>query len=152
MTTANPGIIGADVDAVTAGTTTDGVGAKFTLGTEFFGPGAILYRYVQAAEAISTTLNEPYCICIDEVENATKATAANAAAQHRIGFAPRQIIADNSFFWARMRGVIPARVGVSISADAALGLSTGMTAGRLIAQPTTVSAGNCKLLGVRFGW
>lgn len=148
MSTESIGVIGANVDDVTAGTTTNGVGAKFTLGTEFFGPGAILYRYVQAAAAISTTLNEPMALAIDENDQAALLTAALGAAQHRIGWAPRQIIADNSFFWARMRGVFPGRVAVSIAVDAALGLSTGMTAGRVIAQPTTASAGNCKLLGV----
>lgn len=140
-------ILGVDVDLVTAGTTTDGANAKFTLGTEFTGADGITYRYVQAGEAISTTLNEPYSLCIDENHQALKFTATNGLAGHRWGAAPRQIIADNAFFWARMRGTFPLRVAASAAADVILGVGGVGSSGRL-ASSVTASAGNCVVLGL----
>lgn len=139
--------LGFSADRVTAGTTTNGQNAEFELGTEVYADG-ILYRYVQAGAAISTTTNEPFAIGIDESEQATILTGANAIAGYRIGFAPRQIIADNAFFWARMSGVFPIRVAASVSADVYLGLPS-TTDGRLAAAPITVSATNVMILGVR---
>ncbi len=140
-------LLGFNADRVTAGTTTDGALAEFELGTETIADG-IHYRYVQAGAAISTTTNEPFAIGIDENEQALILTGTNALAGHRIGFAPRQIIADNSFFWARMRGVFPIRVAASVAADVALGLPS-TTDGRLNTAPTTVSATNVVVLGVQ---
>ena len=118
------------------------------VGTEVIGADGITYRYVQADEAISTTTNEPYALAIDESEQANKLTSALALVGHRIGFAPRQIIADTKYFWARMRGSFPVRVAASVAADALLGMISTSTAGRLAAAPTTASAGNAVVMGV----
>lgn len=142
------GLLGANVDRVTAGTTADAQNSEFKLGTIATGADGNTYRYVQAGAAVSTTLNEPYALAIDENEQAVKLTSALALVGHRIGFAPRQIIADNAFFWARMAGSFPVRVAASVGADALLGMVSGDTAGRLAAAPTTASAGNAVVMNV----
>lgn len=139
--------IGANVDTVTAGTTTDGQNALFTLGTEFTDRDGITYRYVQAGAAISTTTDEPVAIGIDESNQATILTGATALDGYMIGFAPRQILADNALFWARMGGSFTIRVGAGAPADALLGLAS-TTDGRLDTPPTTASATNVIVLGV----
>jgi hypothetical protein len=139
--------IGANVDRVTLGTTTDGENREFALGTEFEYQGNV-YRYVQAAEAISTTTSEPYALSITEAGQASKLTVANGLTDRNlIGFAPRQIIADNSFFWARMRGTFPIRVAASAAANARLGIGGVGATGRL-ASSVTASAGNMLVMGV----
>jgi hypothetical protein len=120
---------------------------EFALGAEHEYNG-IVYRYVQAGAAISTTANEPYALAIDEDNQAVKLTSALALVGHRIGFAPRTILADNAYFWARMRGTFPIRVAASVGADALLGMVAGDTAGRLAAAPTTASAGNAVVMNV----
>lgn len=147
MTANYGGIIGVDVDSVTAGNTTDGALSKLKLGTEFTGADGIVYRYVQAGAAISTTLNEPYALGIDENDQATLLTAANGLAGYKVGFAPRQIIADNAFFWARLRGTFTVRTAASAAADVVLGIGGVGTTGRL-ASSVTASAGNCIILGL----
>jgi hypothetical protein len=148
MVAITSGLLGVNVDRVTAGTTTDGASSEFKLGTVVDGADGNRYRYVQAGAAISTTLNEPYALAIDENEQAVKLTGALALVGHRIGFAPRQIIADNAFFWARMAGTFPIRVAASVGADALLGMVAADTAGRLAAAPTTASAGNAVVMNV----
>jgi len=124
------GMIGVDLTAVTAGTTTNGANAKYTLGQRCAGDGNSEWIYVQAGEAISTTTKEPYALAVDENFQAMKLTKALAISGHIIAVAPRQIIADNSFFWACTRGTnIPLRVAVSCAAD--VNLWTTATAGRL---------------------
>ncbi len=141
-------VLGVNVDRVSAGSTTDAQYAEHKLGTVVDGADGIRYRYVQAGAEISTTLNEPYALAIDENEQAVKLTSALALVGHRIGFAPRQIIADNAFFWARMAGTFPIRVAASVGADALLGMIAADTAGRLAAAPTTASAGNAVVMNV----
>jgi hypothetical protein len=148
MVAITSGLMGANVDRVTAGTTTDGQDSEFKLGTVVDGADGNRYRYVQAGAAISTLTTEPYALAIDENEQAVKLTSALALVGHRIGFAPRQIIADNAFFWARMAGTFPIRVAASVGADALLGMVSGDTAGRLAAAPTTASAGNAVVMNV----
>jgi hypothetical protein len=140
-------VIGVDIDAVTAGTTTDGENAVVALGTEVVGADGNLYRYVQAGAAISTTTDEPVAIGIDEDNQATILTGATALDGYMIGFAPRQILADNALFWARMGGSFTIRVAASAPVDAVLGLPSS-TDGRLAAAPTTASATNAVILGV----
>jgi hypothetical protein len=141
-------IIGANFDRVTAGTTTNGENAFFALGTEAFGPDGNVYRYVQAGAAIATTTTNPVAVGIDEANQATILTGATALAGYMVGFCPEQIVADNDFFWARMRGVFTIRVAASVAADVALGLPS-TTDGRLNTAPTTVSATNVVILGVQ---
>ncbi len=124
------GMTGVDLTAVTAGTTTDGAGAKFTLGQTATGTDGQSYVYVQAGAAISTTTSQPFCLAIDENFQAVKVTKALASAGHMIGFAPQQIISDNDFFWAITRGTnFNIKVGVSCAAD--VNLWTTATAGVL---------------------
>jgi hypothetical protein len=141
-------LLGANVDRVTAGTTTDGVGSEHKLGTQVTGADGVVYQYVQAGEAISTTLNEPYALGIDENFQALKLTATNGLAGHRFGVAPRQIIADNAFFWARVNGPVPMRVTVSAAADVRLGIGGVGAAGRLMSS-VTASAGNMVVEGCK---
>lgn len=142
------GTLGVNVDRVTAGTTTDGQNSELKLGTTVLGTDGVTYRYVQAGEAISTTLNEPLSLAIDENHQAMKLTAALGLAGHRWGAAPRQIIADNAFFWARVSGSgFPLRVSASANADVLLGIGGVGAAGRL-ASSVTASAGNMVVLGL----
>jgi len=139
------GLIGVDLSAVTAGTTTDGAGAKFTLGQTAMGTDGTQYTYVQAGEAISTTTKQPFALAIDENFQALKLTKALASAGQQIGFAPQQIIADNSFFWAITRGTnFNIKVGVSCAAD--VNLWTTATAGVL---DDTSGASHVAVLGVK---
>jgi len=74
-----------------------------------------------------------------------KLTKSLASAGHIIAVAPRQIIADNSFFWACTRGAnIPLRVGASCAAD--VNLWTTATAGRL---DDTSGGSHVVVLGVK---
>lgn len=141
-------IIGANTDLVTAGTTTDGRNAQFKLGTIAVGSDGNHYQYVQAGEAISTTLNEPYLLAIDEAYQAIKATAAALLTGHHVGVAPRQIIADNAFFWAVRQGVCSLRVTASAAADVRLGIGGVGAAGRPMSS-VTASAGNMVLEGLK---
>ncbi len=139
------GLIGGNVDRVTSGTTTDGENKEFSLGTMCRGPLGQEFMYVQAGAAISTTTKQPFCLAIDELGQAVKVTKALASAGHRIGFAPQQIISDNDFFWARMRGSgLNIKVGVSCAAD--VNLWTTATAGVL---DDTSGGSHVAVLGVK---
>jgi hypothetical protein len=130
-------IIGPNVDQTWPGTTTDGANAPVALGTVVNGDG-ITYMLVQAGEAISTTTSEPFALAIDENFQAKKVTTALATERHRLGIAPRLVIADNDFFYARIGGAnIPLRVAASAAANTTLKTTT--TAGRL-GTASTVSA------------
>ena len=152
MASTTNGVIGLNVDQVDTGTTTDGENAKWALGHEVEYYTSLTdhgyARYVQAAEAISTTTNEPYALAIDENNQASKATAALGLAGYRFGIAPQQIIPDNAFFWARVRaGAAKMRLTASAAADVVLGIGGVGAAGRL-ASSVTASAGNMTVLGL----
>jgi hypothetical protein len=132
------GLIGANVDQVDEGTTTNGERAKYRLGTRCYGPDGQEYVYVQAGAALMTATTDPNAIAIDEDFQAQLMTTALALAGHELGFAPQAVIADNAFFWARVNGSgINARVAASAAADTYL--RTTITAGRL-GTASTVSA------------
>lgn len=138
-------VIGIDLSAVTSGTTTDGENAKFRLGTKFTGTDGTEYVYVQAGAAISTTTSQPFTLAIDENFQAVKITKTLASAGHFIGFAPQQIISDNDFFWAIMRGAnFNIKVAVSCAADT--NLWTTATAGIL---DDTSGGSHVAVLGVK---
>ena len=124
------GGIGIDPNSVTAGTTTDWEDSEHAVGEQATGDYGQKFCYVQAAEAISTTVSEPLTLAIDENFQASKITKANASAGHFIGVAPEQIIADNSFFWARMAGS-NFNMKVAVNAAADVNLWTTATAGIL---------------------
>jgi hypothetical protein len=147
MVALTTGTLGVNVDQVD---TSPGYG----LGTKVYGTDGTDYTYVQAAEAISTTVNEPFSLCIDEDFQALKSTAAGALDNHSFAIAPRQIIADDAYFWARAMQngqEVPIRVAAAATLDAVLGhggtAATGSTAGRL-GVSMTASAGNAIVLGV----
>ena len=145
MSYVTSGMIGIDLTSVTAGTTTDGAGAKYTLGQRVMGKNNSEYIYVQAGAAISTTTAEPFCLAVDENFQAVKITKALASVGHIVAFAPRQIIADNAFFWAVTKGTnIPIRVAASCAAD--VNLWTTATAGRL---DDTSGGSHVAVLGVK---
>lgn len=121
MNYAVSGMLGIDLTRVTAGTTTAGEGAEFTLGQCAYGTDGQEYVYVQAGAAISTTTDQPFALAIDENFQAVKLTKALALVGHMIAWAPEQIIADNAFFWAIKKGTnFNIKVGVSCAADIAL--------------------------------
>lgn len=124
-----PPIIGLDVDATYAGTTTDGANSPYALGTRVFDSVGNEYMLVQAAAALMTATTDPNCVAIDENFQASLMTTALALNSYEIGFAPRAVIADNTFFWARVGGLFTARVAASAAADTYL--RTTITAGRL---------------------
>lgn len=124
------GLAGADLTEVTAGTTTDGAGAKWALGTTARGTDGQEYVYVQAGAAISTTTKEPYYLTVDENFQAVKGTKTAVLAGHTIAWAPPVAIADNGFFWAIRKGTgFNIKVAVSCAAD--ITLYTTATAGVL---------------------
>lgn len=127
--------IGADVDGVYAGTTTDGENAPMQLGTVVNGVDGTTYILVQAGASLMASTDGPNAVAIDENYQAALMTTALANAGHALGFAPQAIIADNAFFWARINGSnFNARVVASAAADAYL--RTSITAGRLQAAST----------------
>lgn len=138
-------VAGIDLSVVTAGTTTDGAGAPYKLGTRVMGTNNSEFVFCQAGAAISTTTKQSYCLAIDENFQAVKVTKALASAGHMIGFAPAQIIADNAFFWAQTKGsAVPIRVAVSCAAD--VNLWTTATAGLL---DDTSGGSHVAVLGVK---
>lgn len=125
-----PPLIGCDVDAVIAGTTTDGEGSPFALGTRVRGADGVEYVLCQAGAALMAATTDPNAVAIDENFQAQLMTTALALAGHELGFAPAAVIADNAFFWARVAGAnFNARVAASAAADTYL--RTTITAGRL---------------------
>jgi hypothetical protein len=124
------GLIGANVDRTSAGTTTNGANAEFPLGTRVVGKDNVEYVYVQAAAALMTATTDPNAVAIDEDFQASLMTTALALNNYELGFAPQAVIADNDYFWARVNGAnFNARVSASASADTYL--RTTVTAGRL---------------------
>lgn len=130
--------IGADVDGKTAGTTTNGEGAPLQLGTKVMGIDGQKYVLVQAGASLMASTKAPNALAIDEDYQAVLMTTALAGAGHGLGFAPQMVIADNTFFWARIGGSnFNARVVASSAADTFL--RTSATAG-LLGVGSTASA------------
>lgn len=130
--------IGADVDGVYTGTTTNGENAPLQLGTTVQGIDGTEYVLVQAGASLMASTRSPNAVAIDEDYQAQLMTTALAGAGHGLGFAPQAVIADNAFFWARIAGSnFNHRVVASAAADTFL--RTSVTAGRL-ATGSTASA------------
>lgn len=130
------GVIGTSLGSTSAGTSTDGVGALFTLGQTVKATDGGLYMYVQAEAAIT----QYDCVTIDENFQAqpvttTLATEVSGDAGNFYGFA-QVAFADNDFGWVALKGSnIRCRVVADTTADVML--YTSATAGVL----TSVSAG-----------
>lgn len=130
-------LIGVDFYTVTAGTTTDGAGAPFPLGTRVSGTNNTVWVMVQAAEAIATLVDNPLLLAININFQASIATQALVAAGNLVGWSPNiASIADNDIFWACLSGNnIPASLSASTSAGVRLFVSA--TAGRLTSASTS---------------
>lgn len=126
MANITSGLLGANLGATTAGTTTDGVGAKFALGTICTGSDGSVWQYVQAGAAIT----QYSWVAIDENFQAVMGTKTLADAGHGVGFA-QVAFADNDFGWVctHAGGNISVRLLASCAAD--VQLYTSGTAGAL---------------------
>lgn len=119
---------------------------KFNLGARVSGSDGSEYLYVQAGAAITTAVNGPNAVAIDEDFQAVLMTTALAKAGHQLGFAPIAntvadvpLIPDNAYFFAQISGSnCSARVAASASADAYL--RTSLVAGRLSTASTASAA------------
>lgn len=120
------GTLGINLAETTSGTTTDGAGAKFTLGKRVTATDGSNWVYVQAGAAIT----QYYTVAIDENYQAVHVTTALAAAGHQIGFA-QVAFSDNDFGWVCVHapGNINIRLAASCAAD--VQLYTTSTAGVL---------------------
>lgn len=120
------GPAGANLTKLTTGTTTDGEGSEFALGTPADGTDGSRWVYVQAGAAIT----QYSWVAIDENFQAVMGTKALADAGHQVGFA-QIAFADNDMGWVAVHapGNITARALASCAAD--VQLYTSGTAGAL---------------------
>lgn len=120
------GMIGVDLTKKTAGTTTDGAGAEFALGTRVTATDGSHWVYVQAGAAIT----QYSWVAIDENFQAVMGTKALADAGHQVGFA-QVAFSDNDMGWVAVHapGNITVRALASCAAD--VQLYTSGTAGAL---------------------
>lgn len=120
------GAIGVDLTSTSAGTTTAGANAKFTLGTKITGTDGTEWVYVQATGAIT----QYDCVAIDENFQASTVTSALGGTGQTPGFA-QVAFADNDFGWVALSGTnISVRANISCAADALLYVGcTGISAG-----------------------
>jgi hypothetical protein len=93
------GTLGVDLDAVVAGTTTDGVNALFALGTRVKGTDGTEWCYVQAGAAVT----QYDCVGIDENYQASPMTKTIADDGWLVGFA-QVAFADNELGWVALEG------------------------------------------------
>ena len=124
MANATDGTIGVSLSTTTTGTTTDGVNAKFALGTRVTATDGSNWMYVQAGAAIT----QYSWLSIDENFQAVMGTKTLADAGHGVGFA-QVAFADNDLGWVAVNapGNINVRVLASCAAD--VQLYTSSTAG-----------------------
>lgn len=120
------GMAGVSLTKLTTGTTTDGAGAEFALGTKVNATDGSEWVYVQAGAAITIYS----CVTIDENFQAVMCTKALVDAGHSIGF-NQVAFADNDMGWVctHANGNINVRLFTSCAADVQL-YTTG-TAGIL---------------------
>lgn len=111
------GKIGINLTDTTAGTTTDGADAKFSLGLRATGTDGSVWVYVQAGAAIT----QYSWVAIDENYQAVMGTKALADAGHQVGFA-QVAFSDNDFGWVCVHapGNITVRLLASCAADVQL--------------------------------
>ncbi len=125
--------LGADIQSVS---TTP----LFNLGARVYGTDGSEFVYVKAGAAITTGINQPNAVAIDEDSNAVLMTTALALAGHELGFAPLAVstadlanvavIPSASYFFAQTKGS-NCLIRASASAAADTYLRTTITAGRL---------------------
>lgn len=131
--------LGITLGTTTTGTTTNGEGAKFALGTTVNGTDGQRWMYVQANGAIT----QYDAVAIDEDFQAAALTKTLADTGLEIGFA-QVAFADNEFGWVAMAGSnINLRTAAASVVDSALYTST--TAGVL---SSTTNTSGTKIDGV----
>lgn len=126
MANATSGALGVNFTTTTTGTTTNGAGALFALGTVVDGTDGSKWIYVQANGAIT----QYDVVGIDEDYQASTITSALAGAGYLPGFA-QVAFADNDMGWVALRGSnINVRAAQSCAADTLLYVGcTGVSAG-----------------------
>jgi len=151
------GMIGAKLDATTAGTTTAGAGAPIALGTRMLGNDGTEWVFVQANGAIT----QYDCVLIDEDYQAqpitsTLATEADTSSGDLLGFA-QVAFADNDFGWVAVKGSnIRCRLSASCVAHtmlyttASAGVlddgSAGVLINGLVSATTITAATNAEII------
>lgn len=131
--------IGINLGTTLAGTTTDGAGAEWALGTTVNGTDGTRWMYVQAGGAITAY----DCVAIDENFQAQALDKTMADDGWEVGFA-QIAFSDNDFGWVAMSGSnISLRTAASSVVDSALYTST--TAGVL---SSTTNTSGTKIDGV----
>lgn len=120
------GMLGVDVSRTYSGTTTDGYGSPFKLGTIESGTDGSIWQFVQAGAAIT----QYSWVSIDENFQAVMGTKTLADAGYGVGFA-QVAFSDNDFGWVctHAGGNISVRLLASCAAD--VQLYTSGTAGAL---------------------
>lgn len=126
--------IGPNTTLVKTGTTTDGAGAEFKLGSIHTKSDGSKFMYFQAAAAIA----QYQAVAITELGQGALLTSDLALDGHAIGF-PQVAMADNDFGWAMIDsgGNNTYKVGVLSACDSDVKLKTSATAGYLDDTYTT---------------
>ena len=134
------GMAGVSLTKLTTGTTTDGAGAEFALGTRATATDGSEWVYVQAAAALAIYS----CLAIDENFQASLVTSTLAKAGYSIGF-NQVAFADNDMGWVACNapGNINVRLLTSCAAD--VQLYTSASAGILDDTATSTA---CLIRGV----
>lgn len=136
-------IAGVDLSATYAGTTTDGAGAPFTLGTQVMGNDGSVWMFVQAAAA----LTQYSYVCITNAFQAALGTKALVDQGQEIGIV-QNAFADNDFGWVLIKGTgSQYKVNVLISCTASVLLSTTATPGFL--DDTAATSTQTTIMGLQ---
>jgi hypothetical protein len=151
------GLIGHNLAATVAGTTTNGAGAPIALGTRALGNDGTEWVFVQAGAAIT----QYDCVLIDEDYQAqpitsTLATEADTSSGDLIGFA-QVAFSDNDFGWVAVKGSnIRARLAASCVAHTMLyttgtagvldDLSAGVLINGVVSCTTITAATNAEII------
>ncbi len=129
------GMIGVDLTATTAGTSTDGAGAEFTLGLTRRGTDDTLWCYVQAGAAVA----QYAAAGLDENFQMVEITSTLARTGLTPAF-PQVAFDDNDFGWVALNagGSISVKLAASCAAD--VQLYTTATAGVLDDTATSTAS------------
>ena len=111
------GFIGVDLTKTTAGTTTDGADAQFSLGKRVTATDGSNWIYVQAG----ASLTQYSALAVDENYQAVALTSTLAKAGHQVAF-NQATFADNEFGWVATHapGNITIRLAGSCAKDVQL--------------------------------
>lgn len=103
-------------DSTVAGTTTDGAGAPYALGTRCVGNDGTVWVYGQAASAIG----KYFAVALTGAYQASLLNATNAGQGFLIGFA-QCAFADNDFGWFALAGT-GSNFGIKVRSSCASGV------------------------------